>query len=36
MVNSSDFNGLEDLVHVPTGYKILDNPTSIELILTNC
>ena len=35
MINFCDLNGLRNLINVPTCYKIFDNPTSIDLILTN-
>ena len=35
MINFCDLNGLRNLINVPTCYKNLDNPTSIDLILTN-
>ena len=36
MTSFCDLNGLRNLINVPTCYKNLDNPTSIDLILTNC
>ena len=35
MINFCDLNGLRNLINVPTCYKNSDNPTSIDLILTN-
>ena len=35
MINFCDLNGLRNLINVPTCYKNYDNPTSIDLILTN-
>ena len=35
MINFCDLNGLRNLINVPTCYKNFDNPTSIDLILTN-
>ena len=35
MINFCDLNGLRNLINVPTCYKFFDNPTSIDLILTN-
>ena len=35
MTHFCDLNGLRILINVPTRYKNLDNPTSIDLILTN-
>ena len=36
MKNFCDLNGLRNLFNVPAYYKNVDNPTSIDLILTNC
>ena len=36
MINFCDLNGLRNLINIPTCYKNSDNPTSIDLILTNC
>ena len=35
MINFCDLNGLRNLINVPICYKNSDNPTSIDLILTN-
>ena len=35
MINFCDLNGLRNLTNVPPCYKTFDNPTSIDLILTN-
>ena len=35
MINFCDLNGLRNLINVPTCCKNSDNPTSIDLILTN-
>ena len=35
MINFYDLNGLRNLINVPTCYKNVDNPASIDLILTN-
>ena len=35
MTNFCNLNGLRNLINVPTCYKNSDNPTSIDLILTN-
>ena len=35
MINFCDLNGLRNLINVPPCYKNFDNPTSIELIVTN-
>ena len=35
MTNFCDLNSLRNLINVPTCYKNFDNPTSIDLILTN-
>ena len=35
MINFCDLNGLRNVINVPTCYKNSDNPTSIDLILTN-
>ena len=35
MINFCDLNGLRSLINVPRCYKNFDNPTSIDLILTN-
>ena len=35
IINFCDLNGLRNLINVPTCYKNLDNPASIDLILTN-
>ena len=35
MINFCDLNGLRSLINVPTCYKNFDNPTSIDLVLTN-
>ena len=35
MISFCDLNGLRNLINVPTCYKNFDNPTSIDLILTN-
>ena len=35
IINFCDLNGLRNLINVPTCYKNFDNPTSIDLILTN-
>ena len=35
MINICDLNGLRNLINIPTFYKSFDNPTSIDLILTN-
>ena len=35
MINFCDLKGLRNLNNVPTYYKNFDNPTSIDLILTN-
>ena len=35
MINFCDLNGLRNLINFPTCNKNVDNPTSIDLILTN-
>ena len=35
MIHFCDLNGLRNLINVPTCYKNFDNPSSIDLILTN-
>ena len=35
MINFCDLNSLRNLINVPTCYKNFDNPTSIDLVLTN-
>ena len=35
IINFCDLNSLRNLINVPTCYKNFDNPTSIDLILTN-
>ena len=35
MINFCDLNSLRNLINVLTCYKNVDNPTSIDLILTN-
>ena len=35
MITCCDLNGLKNLINVPTCYKDFDNPSSIDLILTN-
>ena len=36
MINFCDLNGLRNLINIPLCYKNFDNPTSIDLVLTNC
>ena len=35
MIHFCDLSGLRNLINVPTCYKNFDNPSSIDLILTN-